>query len=135
MINRLKDLLRTDRAELKNATADVIELLTRIARLEGESEYRPICAAAFRWGFERSFYQHIREAIIESAKAVNRNGHHVLSTEFLTFMQSKEIADLRGWYAHDVRLTVMSLLANPLCGDEDADQLARLYDAVNAASH
>jgi serine/threonine protein kinase len=134
MVNRLKDLLRTDRPELRNATADVIELLTRIARLEGESEYRPICAAAFSWGFDRNHYQHIRDAIIESAKAATRDGHHVLSSEFLKFIGTIELTNKRGWYAHDIRLIAMSLLANPTCGKE-ADELAAVYDAVNAASH
>lgn len=140
LITRLKDLLRTDKPELRTATADVIALLTRIARLEGDTEYRPICVAAFEWGFDKSYgpawhgNQDVRDSIVESAKAANAAAHRVLATEFASFVEKKELKTLPRWYAHDLRVIVMSLLANPACGAE-ADQLARLYDQINAASH
>jgi serine/threonine protein kinase len=140
MINRLKDLLRTERPQLRTATADVIALLTRIGRLEQESEYRPICGAAFNWGFDKSYgpawrgNQDIRDSVVDSAKAGNREAHRVLASEFLKFVQEKMLRELPGWYTHDLRLIVMSLLANPSCGAE-ADELANFYDQINAATH
>lgn len=140
VINRLRDLLRTGKPELRTATADVIALLTRIARLEGENEYRPICAAAFEWGFDKSYgpawhgNQDIRDSLVESSKAANAHAHRVLSSEFLAFVKVKELVQLPRWYAHDLRIIVMSLLANPVCGS-DADELANLYDRINEASH
>src|SRR4029453_14602242 len=39
LITRLKDLLRTDKPELRKATAQVIELLTKLARFENPDLY------------------------------------------------------------------------------------------------
>lgn len=51
LVNRLKDLLRTDKPELRTGTAEVIALLTHLGRFESEGEYRPVIHAAFEWGF------------------------------------------------------------------------------------
>ncbi|MFO1435362.1 MAG: serine/threonine-protein kinase [Gammaproteobacteria bacterium] len=140
LVNRLKDLLRTDKPELRTGTAEVIALLTHLARFEGEGEYRPVINAAFEWGFEKAFgpnwqgHDQIRNALIASAKAANEAAHRIVSTEFLAFMKGKELAGLPRWYAHDVRLLVTALLANQNCGNE-ADDLAVLYDGLNAATH
>jgi serine/threonine protein kinase len=138
VINRLKDLLRTERPELGTATADVVALLTRIAQLEAESEYRPIAKAAYEYGFEKKFgfatNQDVRDAIIGASRTANRSAHWVLSTEFLSFVESKDLRGLPRWYTHDLRTIAMTLLANTNCGSE-ADALAAFYDAVNEATH
>jgi serine/threonine protein kinase len=141
LVTRLKDLLRIDKPELRTATAQVIELLTRLARFEPEREYGLIIAAAFQWGFDKSYGvnwtgdQDIRDAIAEAAKTANADAHRVLSDEFAKFLNSKDIPKLPGWYNHDLRIQVMALLANPACGDGASETLADLYDRINAASH
>ena len=138
--NRLKDLIRTDKPELRSATADVIELLTRLARFEPEADYHPIATAAFEWGFDKSYgpnwhgNQEVRTALVDSAKGVKEIGHRVLSNAFMQFLANKDLRQLAGWYMHDLRLIVMALLANPACGDQ-ADELAVHYDRINEASH
>jgi serine/threonine protein kinase len=140
LITRLKDLLRIDRPELRTATAEVIALLTRLARFEGDNEYRPVISAAFHWGFEKAYgpnwhgNEPIRDSLIEAAKAANDKTHKVLSSEFIIFLTGKDMASLPRWYAHEVRLIVMALLANPNCG-KAADELAILYDKINEATH
>lgn len=140
LINRLKDLLRIDKPELRVATAQVISLLVRLARFEGASEYESITRAAFEWGYDKSYGpnwngdEDIRDGLVESAKAANEVAHGVLSTTFLEFVGPKSLPTLPGWYSHDLRLLVMNLLANTNCTDV-ADKLADMYDRINAASH
>lgn len=140
LITRLKDLIRTDKPEIRTGTAEVISLLTRLARFEGDTEYRPIVSAAFYWGFEKMYGpnwhgdEDIRQSLIDSAKAANESAHKVLAMEFLSFMKGKDIAPLPRWSTHDLRIIAMSLLANANCGDE-ADQLATMYDQINEATH
>lgn len=143
LINRLKDLIRIDdeKPELRNATAEVIQLLLRLARLEVAADYAPIASAAMEWGFDKSYgpkwtgNEEIRDELVAVSKVVNAESHSVLASTFIKFVNSKNLNDLPGgWYAHDLRLMVMGLLANPHCG-EDADSLAKLYDEINAASH
>lgn len=139
LVNRLKDLIRTDKPEMRTATGDVIALLTRLARFEGEDEYRPIVSAALIWGFDNYYFNSqgndkIRDELIDSAKAANETGHCVLASEVISFAKKKDLENLPGWYAHDLRILVMALLANPVCGDE-VDELADLYDQINEASH
>ncbi len=140
LINRLKDLVRTDKPELRNATADVIALLTRLARFEEENNYQPLINSAFVWGYDKLYgsnwqgNEDIREALIESAKAANETGHHVLASQFIAFLINKDLTNLFRWYTHDLRILVTALLANPVC-DKEADQLAILYDKINEASH
>jgi serine/threonine protein kinase len=140
LINRLKDLIRTDKPAVRIGTLEVIGLLTTLARFEGENDYRPIITAALQWGFDKSFGvnwqgdQNIRNHLIETAKAANEAAHKVIATEFIDFFSKKELASLDGWYSHDLRLLAMALLANPAC-DKEADRLAELYDRVNEATH
>lgn len=140
LVNRLKDLLRIDKPELQTGTAEVIALLTRLAKFEGEAEYRTVLSAALQWGFDKSYgakwqgNEEIRDALIEAARSTTGASHKVLSKEFIGFLSGKDLRDLPGWYTHDIRLLVMSLLANPHCGKE-ADELAALYDKVNEATH
>jgi hypothetical protein len=139
--NRLKDLIRTDRPELRIATAQVIALLTSRARFEGAKEYAPIVSAAFDWGFEKLYgtswvgQPEIRESLIEAAKSANADAHKVLSKGFVAFVEQKDIGAQQRWYPHDLRLLVMALLANPACGDSEAESLAGFYDSINAATH
>jgi hypothetical protein len=141
LVNRLKDLLRTDKPELQIATAQVIALLTSLARFEGPNEYIPIVNAAFNWGFEKLYgtnwvgQPEIRDALIDAAKSANTEAHKVLAQEFVSFANQKDLLAHQRWYAHDLRLLVMALLANPSCGDSEAENLAALYDKINAASH
>ena len=142
VINRLKDLLRQEKPELRTATADVIALLIRIAQLEAEAEYRPIAVAAYKWGFDQLYGPNsnwsgnsdVRDSLIGAARTANAISHRVLATEFLAFTSGKLLTDLQKWYTHDLRLMAMTLLANPVCGN-DADQLASFYDKINAATH
>ena len=141
LVTRLKDLLRIDKPELRTATAQVIGLLTRLARFEGEKEYAPIIAAAFHWGFDKSYGvnwtgdQDIRDAIADAAKSAKLDAHRVLSDEFVKFVNKKDVHKLAGWYNHDLRVEVMALLANPACSENAAEALASLYDRINEASH
>lgn len=143
LINRLKDLIRIDeeKPELRSATAEVIQLMLRLARLEKSSDYKPIAEAAIEWGFDKQYGptwigdEDIRNELVSVSKVISPENHSVLSNAFIDFVTDKDLSDLPGgWYAHDLRLLVMSLLANPSCGD-DADALASFYDDINAASH
>jgi serine/threonine protein kinase len=141
VIIRLKDLIRIDKPELRTATAQVIALLTRLARFEGLKEYTPIISAAFHWGFDKTYgttwvgQPDIREALVDAAKSANAEAHRVVSDGYVEFVEKKTFAELPGWYFHDLRLLVMALLANPVCGEKEAESLAGLYDRINAGSH
>jgi serine/threonine protein kinase len=142
LITRLKDLLRIafNKPELSEPTAEYIALLTRLARSEAETDYRPIISAAFPWGFSKMYgpnwqgNEEIRYSLIEAAKAAAEPTHKVLSGEFIDFLSVQDLGTLPRWSTHDLRLLVMALLANPSCG-KDADKLADLYDKINAATH
>src|SRR5262249_48114803 len=139
LINRLKDLLRIDRFELTAATAEVIALLTRLAQFEGENEYRPVISAAFPWGFSKMYGtnwhgdEEIRLSLIDAAKTVGDRSHKVLSSEFIQFLSGQDLYALPRWSTHDLRLLVMALLANPHCGEKEADELAEYYNNINEA--
>src|SRR5262249_53760902 len=100
LVNRLKDLLRTDKVELRSGTIEFISLLVRLARHEGEAEYRPIVEGALDWGFEKGFGfnwqgdQGIRDGIIDASKAATKNAHQVLSKTLIEFFAAKDMASL-----------------------------------------
>jgi serine/threonine protein kinase len=141
LITRLKDLVRSDRTEIRIGTAEVLSLMTGLARLESDTEYRSVISPAFHWGFDKQYGsnwsgdQDIRESLIAAAKVANENALKVLAGEFVSYVDGKEdLSNLPRWVTHDLRILVMALLANPACGDE-ADQLAHLYDKINEATH
>jgi hypothetical protein len=143
LVNRLKDLVRINKPELQTATAQMIALLTRLARRERSQDYMPIINAAFDWGFKKLYgtswtgQPEIREALIDAAKAASAEAHQVMSEEFSLFLSNNEPCerDERRWYFHDLRVLVTALLANPACGDTEAENLAGLYDRLNVNSH
>jgi serine/threonine protein kinase len=141
IINRLKDLMRTDQKQLRQGTAELIALLTRLTILEPPAEYSTVVNAAFEWGFNKSYAekwqgnQEVRESLIDSSKEANDKAHTVLSAGFLSLLEPLKLEDLQGWYTHDLRIIAMSLLANPKCGESVADKLAVAYDRINEQTH
>ena len=140
LINRLKDLMRTDKPELVLATARLIELLINLAMFEPEKDYRIVVQSGFEWGFEKKYSdtwqgeQQIRDVLIIATKRANKMAHAVLAGQFLEFVKEKALDTQPGWYIHDLRKITMSLLANPNCGDL-AQDIAEFYDKINIITH
>lgn len=140
ILNRLKDLVRTDRQELRTATAELIEHLLRLAALETRGDYASVVEVAFLWGFDKIFTANwqgnpdIRVALILAAKTANSTAHAIMSENYLKHVGGKELGPLPGWYHHDLRKVAVALLANASCGDV-ATQLAEFYDRLNLQTH
>lgn len=140
ILNRLKDLVRTDRAELRMATGELIVHLLRLAHLEPEADYASLVDIAFPWGFDKTFTAtwqgnaEIRSALIDAAKSANPTSHAVISAAYLKQFRARQLENLPGWYHHDMRKMVVALLANPACGDV-AQALAEFYDRLNVETH
>ena len=140
ILNRLKDLVRSERSATQLATAELISTMIFLGRLEAPDYYSQIIDIAFHWGFDKVITtkwtgdQDIRQALAEAAKVPAESTHSVLATEFLKFVENIDLERLAGWYAHDLRRIVIALLANPEC-DEHADALAEFYDRINQISH
>lgn len=140
ILNRLKDLLRTDKEQLRLATAQLILSLLRLAALESSSEYQPVIDASFAWGFDKQEKDHwqgdtdIRQGLVTAAKQVKETAHEAIAKGYLDFIADKQLEGLPGWYHHDLRRIVVALLANPACGDTAGD-LANFYDHLNKVTH
>jgi serine/threonine protein kinase len=140
ILNRLKDLVRTDRQELRLATGAFITHLLRLATFEAAIYYTPVLEVAFSWGFDKTVHaswqgnQEVREGIIDASKNANSVAHSVISSAYLKHVQGKQLDTVPGWYHHDLRRIVVALLANPNCG-ELATQLAEFYDELNVKTH
>lgn len=138
VITRIKDLIRTDK--LQGPTAEMISLLVRLAIEEPREQYEVIVSAAYEWGYEKYFGERwqgnneIREALIEAAKVASNIAHSVLSRGLIDLIERIDLSGKDGWYYHDLRMNLISLLASPQCG-EPAEKLAELYDQVNQISH
>ena len=139
VINRVKDLMRSQAGQLLRPTAEMIALLVQLAIYEPQQQYKIIADAGFDWGFLK-FYgdwqgdQTIRTSLISACKRASSQGHGVLSGAVLEFVNNQRIDEWAGWQRHDLRFVVMALLANP-SSDEFADNLAELYDRINEISH
>jgi len=140
ILNRLKDLVRSEKSATQLATAELICTLIYLTRLESAAEYGQLIEIAFHWGFNKQITnrwqgnQEIRNALIDATKVPSESTHAVLAREFLKFVGEIDLANIAGWYAHDLRRIVIALLANPECGD-DAEALAAFYDRINQVSH
>ncbi|TKJ32312.1 MAG: hypothetical protein CEE38_23430 [Planctomycetes bacterium B3_Pla] len=140
ILQRLKGLLRTDKLELQLATAQLIELLVKLAVFESETDYEEVVEAAFIWGFDRAYgeswqgNQEIRDTLIFAAKQAGQSAHAVLSAQFIKCLTDKSLSDLPGWYRYDLRKIVSGLLANPACVDRAAENLAKGYELVDQVS-
>ena len=140
ILNRLRDLLRTDREPLRLATAQLINSLLRLASLESSEEYQVVVDASFDWGFDKKMHPSwqgdpdIRQGLIAVAKQLGEPAHDVLAAGYLQFVTDKSLDSLPGWYQHDLRKVVVALLANPACG-EAASNLAKFYDLLNQVTH
>jgi hypothetical protein len=121
-------------------TAEMIELLVRLAIHEPERDYSGIVDSAFEWGFEKVYTQNwagdeaVRNALILASKEAPDDSVQAISKSLINFVKQFNLADKAGWYLHDLRLIVMALMANQYC-DQFADELANLYDEINTISH
>jgi len=140
ILNRVKDLVRSEKSATQLATAELICTLVYLSRFEKPAEYGQLVETAFHWGFNKQITarwqgdQEIRNALIEAAKVPNESTHSVVADGFLKFVKNVDLQKLPGWYAHDLRRIVTALLANPECGDH-AEALAGFYDRINEISH
>lgn len=140
ILNRVKDLVRTQVPIMKKPTAEMINVLLYVAMLENENNYKPIVDAALLWGLEISFGsdwqgdQAIRESLISCSKSYSKDSHTIASKSILQFVQNYKLSEKPKWWLHVLRSIVMALLANPN-GDLYAEELATLYDEINKYSH
>jgi serine/threonine protein kinase len=140
ILNRLKDLVRTDRVELRTATGEFMKLLLRLASLETAEDYASVVNSSFNWGFDKTFTeswqgdQEVRAALVDAAKNANSTAHEVISKSYLNIFETKDLQSTPGWYHHDVRKIVVALLANAYC-DANAVKLAEYYDKLNQETH
>jgi serine/threonine protein kinase len=140
VINRVKDLMRTQSRGLVRPTAEMIALLTRLAVYEPEGHYKAIVEGAFEWGFKKWYGESwqgdpdIRNSLTSAGRVAHEQSHSVIAKAFLAFAQESPIEDQPRWYLHDLRAMAMVLLANPI-SDIHADALAELYDKINMISH
>ena len=140
ILNRLKDLVRTDRTTTQLATAELIRTLIDLARYEEPNQYANVVEVGFHWGFDKTISekwqgnQEIRNALVEASKFPHAASHDVIASEFLKFVASKDLVEAQRWYSHDLRRIVMALLVNPEC-DDKAEPLASFYDQINSISH
>jgi|GEM_PF-1165547 len=142
VMTRTQDLIRTDKPELQRATADMISLLVRLAIEESAERYKPIIDTAYEWGYEKQIGDRwkgdneIRESLIRAAKVASSIAQPVLANSLIEFTGRIELGGKDKWYYHDLRINIMSLMANPHCSQDDtAEKLAILYDQVNKISH
>jgi hypothetical protein len=92
IINRLKDLIKTDSPILQTATADMIGLLLRIGLLESPTDYCYIFQSALEWGFDKSFTptwsgnESIRIELNSAAKASGKPIMDIISKCFIDYI-------------------------------------------------
>lgn len=97
--------------------------------------------AALEWGFKKEFGEkwwgdpNVREALADAIRLSGTSSHGVLAESFVDFVDGLELGDTPRWFLHQLREVAMALLANPACGEQHAERLAKLYDDINDASH
>jgi serine/threonine protein kinase len=140
VINRVKDLLRSDSRALLRPTAEMIGLLIQLAIFEPSQQYALIVDAALEWGFTKRYGeswigdQSIRDNLIFSCKAATSESYNVIANATLGFLAKNPLVSMAGWQRHDLRNIAMALLANPKA-EQYLDELASLYDQINEISH
>lgn len=142
IINRAKDLVRSDKPQMGRATADMLALLVRLAVREPQDHYQTIVEPAYEWGYDKEYgerawqgNEEIRDALIEAGKSAPTGSHSILSESLIKFVEKSGLDDKPGWYYHDLRLNSIGLLANPHSDDSSAAKVAALYNRVNELSH
>ena len=119
----------------------MLALLVRLAVHESVAQYSIIIKASYEWGYEKLYGPESqwqgnlenREALTAASKVASAESHSVLSAAFIEFASNCGLDNKPGWYLHDLRATVVALLANQYC-DEHAEDLAKLYDEINEIS-
>ena len=120
VINRVKDLMRTQSRGLVRPTAEMIALLTRLAIYEPEAQYEAIVKGAFDWGFTKMYGENwrgdpeIRNSLAFSGRVANAQSHGVIAKAFLAYVQGIVLEEYPRWFLHELRTVAMVLLANPV---------------------
>ena len=135
ILAKLEDIVGSDDPQLARAAAEFLQLLLMRGLLLDAKAYEEIARPAINRAFEREFdgklgRRSLQVAIVGAAAAAQGGVFEILVNEFLAFMGRVSLADKPGWYLHQIRDTLQTLLANPSC-TESAKDLTTALREVN----
>ena len=139
---RLRDLVNVDAPHMRNAVASLLAALIRIGQGASERDFSYLLAQTLHYGWEHQYGEHwrgnrnLRVEAVASAAIVPNGVHDRFAVGVLEHFKTDEGFDDRDkWYYHDLRDLLQSLLANPHCSNDHAEQLGDLLGHVNDVSH
>lgn len=142
LCTRMKDLVKVDKYDLRNAVASLLAELVRVAQDASSDDYEFYVAQALQYGYETDYSDRwtgnsaIRIALSHVALESKHGPHMIISKQLLQFVgDGSRLEDKDKWYYHDLRILLQYLLANSNCTADNASGLGMLLERVNTISH
>jgi serine/threonine protein kinase len=137
---RVRDLTSVDEERLRRAVANLLAELVRLAHTEVKGPYEDIVRHAFIYGYEKKYGDTwignalIRTALNDVARTCESRAHGIISKGAIRLADADDPV-IQGWYSHDLRILLQSLLINPNCDDDAATEIGSALEHVNEVSH
>ncbi|MFB3737337.1 MAG: hypothetical protein ACE14W_00050 [Candidatus Velamenicoccus archaeovorus] len=103
--------------------------------------YAIIVKNTFEHGYEKQYGEAwwgngpARQPLNSVALHCDRVAHSLIADEVLGRVEGTGFIEKQGWYFHDLRVLLQSLLTNPACPDDKAEALGKALTRVNEISH
>ncbi len=137
LLSRAKDVIAKTDAKLNTARAEFLINLTIIGIQIDPADYKDIIDAALKYGFEVKVDDRyignkaIRAALDEAAGVVGKQNHSTFAGAFMAWVKTRTLAGNEPWFYHALRSVITHLMANPVCGEDEAKKLHEILTEVN----
>jgi serine/threonine protein kinase len=138
----IKDLIKLDQFNMRNAVASLLSELVRVGHQTREKDYAFVIEQSLIYGYEKQYNSRwigntqTKESLNRVAKECQQPAHKILSEELLKFIESAEQFEAKEkWYYQELKIFLRNLLINIHCADKHAELLSEYLEKVNDLSH
>jgi hypothetical protein len=138
LLGKFFDVLASKDAGLLTARREFLRVLPKITIHLPKEDFQKIVGPSLDHGFEveyefnRAGDERIREALNAASMAVAQPNHAAMCDELIAWVNARNLDSRPGWFYHELRELVEHLMANPVCEDSHASQLAVLRQKIGA---
>jgi serine/threonine-protein kinase len=136
LMAKLKELIKIDQFQMRNAVASLLSELVRVGYKTREKYYRFVIEQSFDYGYEKQYNGNwkgnaqIRDALNNVATLCDELAHKVICETLFNFVENQSLDSKESGYYHDLKILLQNLLLNIHCADEYVERLGEHLEKV-----
>lgn len=141
VIAKLKELIKIDQIQMRNAVASMLSELVRVGYRTREKYYRFVIEQSLDYGYEKQYNGHwqgniqIKVALNQVAIECTELAHKVICETLFHFFENQSLESKKNEYCQNLKILLQNLLLNIHCADEYVERLEEYLDKIIDLSH